>query len=274
MTLACVTSMVKADSEVVAANLTMAAFNVQVFGASKAQKTDVMNALKLIFRKFDMVLMQEIREASGDAVVQLLKEINFGLPAKDKYEVLLSDRFGSSSSKEQYGWFYRPSRLNPIYTYSWTSRTSFERAPQAVWWNALNSPSNLTFVTVGLHADPDEVVVELDELGKVYSEFSRPSWPGYSRQDAPAGIAPIADRTIIMGDLNADCSYLNQGEKACMRDPTCTSTEISLWNPSKLHWLLDDDVDTTTKSTHCAYDRIIVTDGILQVVNRCVLKQT
>ena len=140
---------VKATDNIIQANLTMAAFNVQIFGRSKAEKADVMEALKNIFRKFDMILMQEIRDSSGTAVIELLNDINSGLSEADKYKVLLSDRFGSSSIKEQYGWFYRPTRLNPVYNYAWTSRSSFERYPQAVWWNAQNKPSNLTFVTVG-----------------------------------------------------------------------------------------------------------------------------
>lgn len=49
---------------------------------------------------------------------------------------------------------------------------------------------------------------------------------------------------MIMGDYNADCSYVNSEERANL-----------LLRDSSYLWLIDDDVDTTVSSTHCAYDR-------------------
>ncbi len=50
---------------------------------------------------------------------------------------------------------------------------------------------------------------------------------------------------IITGDLNADCSYMNNGERA-------NSTFL---NNATFTQLLGEGVDTTLSSTHCAYDR-------------------
>ena len=47
-----------------------------------------------------------------------------------------------------------------------------------------------------------------------------------------------------MGDLNADCGYLNNAEKKAL-----------LLRDSNFHWWINDDADTTVKSTSCAYDR-------------------
>jgi len=51
-----------------------------------------------------------------------------------------------------------------------------------------------------------------------------------------------------MGDLNADGSYYDEDG-----DSTLSSSEY--------YWVIDDSVDTTTKSTDYTYDRIIITDS-------------
>ena len=53
------------------------------------------------------------------------------------------------------------------------------------------------------------------------------------------------DNILIMGDLNADCSYASK--KA--RDG------LTLRTDHKFIWLIADDVDTTVGSSDCAYDR-------------------
>ena len=48
-----------------------------------------------------------------------------------------------------------------------------------------------------------------------------------------------------MGDFNADCSYVSKSEWPSVR----------LRTDSRFQWLIGDGIDTTTKATHCAYDR-------------------
>jgi endonuclease/exonuclease/phosphatase family metal-dependent hydrolase len=52
---------------------------------------------------------------------------------------------------------------------------------------------------------------------------------------------------IVMGDLNADCTYFNENSPSPLRS-------------SDYIWIINDSVDTTTKSTDCTYDRIIITN--------------
>ena len=42
----------------------IAAFNIQIFGKSKRAKPDVVDVLRKVVREFDVVLVQEIRDAS------------------------------------------------------------------------------------------------------------------------------------------------------------------------------------------------------------------
>jgi hypothetical protein len=44
--------------------ITIAAFNIQILGKSKREKTEVMDVLARTVREFDVVLVQEIRDAS------------------------------------------------------------------------------------------------------------------------------------------------------------------------------------------------------------------
>ena len=51
-----------------------------------------------------------------------------------------------------------------------------------------------------------------------------------------------------MGDLNADGSYFDEDATSSM-------------SSSEYYWLIDNSLDTTTKSTDYTYDRIILTDS-------------
>ena len=69
-----------------------------------------------------------------------------------------------------------------------------------------------------------------------------------------------------MGDFNAGCSYINQGQWACIRDENCTDTVVSLWDPAKYMWLLDDSTDTSVAAESCPYDRFVATLSIVDAV--------
>ena len=51
----------------------LAAFNLQIFGTSKADKPEVMDVLSKTIRNFDIVAVQEIRDASQTALPALKK---------------------------------------------------------------------------------------------------------------------------------------------------------------------------------------------------------
>jgi len=85
-------------------------------------------------------------------------------------------------------------------------------------------------ILIGIHVDPDEAVAENDALMDVHSAVEH-KWR--------------TDNILIMGDLNADCNYV--------RNPPA----LALRTDPRFLWLIGDDVDTTTKSTDCAYDRCV-----------------
>jgi endonuclease/exonuclease/phosphatase family metal-dependent hydrolase len=82
-----------------------------------------------------------------------------------------------------------------------------------------------------IHTDPDEATEEINALDDVLY---------YSQS-----VYTDEEDFIIMGDFNADGSYFDE-------DSTSDLDEYT--------WVIDDSIDTTTKSTDYTYDRIVLTD--------------
>ncbi len=81
----------------------IASFNIQVFGQSKSSKQEVMDILVQIIRNFDIVAIQEIRDAAGTAIITLKNQVNVD---GSSYDVVVGPRVGRTSSKEQYAFTY------------------------------------------------------------------------------------------------------------------------------------------------------------------------
>jgi deoxyribonuclease-1-like protein len=209
-------------------NITIAAFNIQVFGKSKASDNEVMGILAKTARNFDIIAIQEIRDSDQTALPMLLGRINsLGLP---HYNFTVGPRLGRTSSKEQYAYIYKEGILllgNQTFN---DSSDLFHREPYMARFMA----GDFDFVLVTLHSDPDETPQELDSLALVVEE---------------AKALFSEDDIILLGDMNAECSYLKKSDNVSIRS-------------NEYIWLIGDDIDTTTKSTDCAYDRIIITSGL------------
>jgi len=68
------------------------------------------------------------------------------------------------------------------------------------------------------------------------------------------------DNILILGDMNCDCSYASATARV----------GLTLRTDTRFTWLIDDDVDTTTISNDCAYDRCvcsIITHSSVQLLN-------
>ncbi|XP_060076203.1 deoxyribonuclease-1-like [Ylistrum balloti] len=216
--------------------LRISAFNVRTFGQSKSGKTDVMDILTKIVLRYDIILIQEIRDKAGTAIQKLHQLVNEN-PDRINYNMTISERLGNTISKEQYCYFYRTDRVTVLRAEVYDeggNNTKFEREPFLVKFQASVQGLN-TFVLGGLHIKPDHAVEELIELRNVFDQ---------------AKTVFNTNDIMIMGDLNADCSYV----------PKKDWPSITLKTDTDFHWLIGDDVDTTVKaSTDCAYDRFILT---------------
>ncbi|XP_071826107.1 deoxyribonuclease-1-like [Apostichopus japonicus] len=207
----------------------LAAFNIQVFGQSKIGKADVMSDLVQILKRYDITLIQEIRDSAQTAIDVLLDQLN--AETGNAYSKVISGRLGRSSSKEQYCFFYKHSIFSVVKDDTFTDSSDiFEREPYSVKFR--HGSTGRQFVLSGLHAKPDDAVAEIDAMVEVYEDIKST----FSTSDV-----------IMMGDFNADCTYVSSSDWA----------NIDLRQDSRFYWPLGDSVDTTVKSTHCAYDRFV-----------------
>jgi len=87
-------------------------------------------------------------------------------------------------------------------------------------------------VLIGVHIKPDKAVEEMEALVDVHAAVKR-HWR--------------TDDILIMGDLNADCRYASKKDLGGLK----------LRTDRRFSWLIDDDVDTTTGKSDCAYDRCV-----------------
>ena len=212
-----------------ASELKIGAFNIQVFGASKSRKDDVMERLVDILTRYDIVLIQEIRDSSGTAILSLLGQLN--AENQGDFQISVSRRLGSTDMKEQYAYLYRDSKVSLVDVRLYPDHDNdFERPPYLARFREHQSREDFTLI--GIHVDPDEAYYEIESLSGVGTYVKR----SMREHDY-----------IILGDLNADCTYLKEHELE----------ELSLYQSSAYTWQITNDFDTTTALSSCAYDRII-----------------
>ncbi|XP_048247810.1 deoxyribonuclease-1-like [Haliotis rufescens] len=220
--------------------LVVGAFNIQVFGLTKAGNTVVMNNIKKIMLAYDVILIQEVRDKSGKSMQKLLTLLNSNSDVKFAYSA--SARLGRTSSKEQYVYYYKTDKVKLIRTALYNDTSDlFEREPYSVLIEVARTTGGpLRMALTGVHIKPSDAVGELDAMTAVYT-------------DAKAFFN--TENVVIMGDMNADCSYVTATERKKLRLFTDTET---FWS------LIKDSEDTTTAASSCTYDRIIVAGAELK----------
>ncbi|XP_071788901.1 deoxyribonuclease-1-like [Asterias amurensis] len=214
-------------------SLLIGAFNIQVLGQAKFKKVEVVETLVKILRRYDLVLIQEIRDSAQTVIGQILDAVNSGL--SDKYEMVVSERLGRTNSKEQYAYFYKSSKLTLITSYVYNDERGdvFEREPFIAYFE---SPTTAVdrFAMFGIHIKPTEAVEEINRLVEVYDDFVN----RYRQKNV-----------IIGGDFNADCGYVSKG---ILNDGLILRTD------TRFNWIIPDDLDTTVAASDCSYDRFVI----------------
>lgn len=214
-------------------SLLIGSFNIQIFGESKMSKPIVVGNIISILSRYDIILIQEIRDKKGEAIIKLLHYLNQS--TGNSYNMVISERLGNSSSKEQYAFFYKKDNVKIKNTYQYKdSLDDFEREPYSVSFES----NNKDFVIIGIHVQPSKAFDEISKLDDVIIDVSNHF---------------LDDEVILMGDLNADCTYLNENNLA---------TLDLFKNKNEFLWLIGNEIDTTVSNTNCAYDRIIVTNEL------------
>ena len=196
----------------------IANWNLQIFGQTKAANSDLMEFYVDKIDDYDIIFVQEIRDSSETAFPELCSMLL-------NYSCLSSSRAGRSSSKEQYGVIYKNGiNVTSVYDFNPDSEDRWERPPIKVVFEI----NDYLLTAYNIHTKPGAVENELNNL---------------------QGVITDSGNVIILGDLNADCSYYNNDRE----------TEFDNWN-----WVVIDSEDTTVAATDCAYDRIILNSDAYQ----------
>ena len=213
--------------------LTIASFNIQVFGKTKSSKPEVMTILAKTIKQFDVVAIQEIRDKSGTAIELLESYVdNLGTD----YEYIIGPRLGRTSSKEQYAFIYNTNTVEPVGTGFTLDDPDdiFHREPFIGHFRSKSGSFDFTLLT--LHVDPDEAKKELNAIPEAIRTLEQEE--------------TTRRNFIILGDLNADCSYWNE------------NSITSPLRSENFTWLIDNNADTNLASSDCTYDRIIITSQV------------
>ncbi|MBT6156756.1 MAG: endonuclease/exonuclease/phosphatase [Planctomycetaceae bacterium] len=178
--------------------VSIASFNIQVFGISKLKKQPVMDVLAKVVRRFDVVAIQELRAKDQTVVPKFLELVNAD---GSNYDSVVGPRLGRTSSKEQYVFLYDSERIqlsrSSVTTVS-DPRDLLHREPLVARFRVRSQPAEnaFTFTLVNIHTDPDETDTELDALADV---FRRVQGDGSNEDDI-----------ILLGDLNVDEYHLGR----------------------------------------------------------------
>ena len=217
------------DTEPPVATVTIATFNIQIFGKAKRAKPDVMAVLADIADEFDILAVQEIRDASGDTPGVYLDAMN--AQGDENHQMLVGPRLGRSRSKEEYAFYYDADVVDVIgepRTYP-DPGDRFEREPFLARFRV----GTLDFVLANVHVKPDDAVAEIDALDDVH-EWAK----------AQFGDTDV----IVLGDLNADCSYFKEDTQRGLLD---------------MNWITPTAFDTTVTETDCTYDHFVISDSLM-----------
>lgn len=192
--------------------ITVANWELYPLDDTKSLDDALMQTYAALIDDYDIVFIQGI--TSSNAFTKLCNLL-------PNYNCRASSMAGRNASKEQYGVFYRKANISVAEwkDYNPDALDRWERPPLEI----LFSISGYLFKVYNIHTNPDDVQKELSYLGTIVSE---------------------SGNMIILGDLNADCSYYNPSAEK----------EFDDWN-----WVITDTRDTlVSPTTDCAYDRIIL----------------
>jgi len=196
--------------------------NNQRFGINKSGDMQMMEQLVKIYSKYDILALQEIVDVTGTSPRKLDTMLT-------SQTYIISERVGRTTYKEQYAYYYNPSTVQLIASGTYPDRYDlFEREPFMGYFKI----GNKDIIFIQCHTKPEDAEKEIRNL-KVVVDYYKTQYPN-------------EEDIIILGDLNADCSYF-QDNNMVLKEYT---------------WTVTDNYDTTVGNTICAYDRILISGSL------------
>ncbi|XP_061568126.1 deoxyribonuclease-1 [Cololabis saira] len=223
--------------------LLLGAFNIKSFGDKKASNKTLMDIISTIVHRYDVLLIQEVRDADLSATKKLMEHVNKG---SVQFKHIVSEPIGRSTYKERYLFLYREDHVSVAKNYTYDDgcescgTDTFSREPFVVMFSSKTTALK-SFVLIPQHTSPDYAVQEIDALHDVVTDV-RARWN--------------TNDIVLLGDFNAGCTYVLKSEWE----------QIRLFTDKSFHWLIPGDADTTVSHTDCPYDRIVVTPEVMKSV--------
>ncbi|GAB5543098.1 MAG: hypothetical protein SangKO_028580 [Sandaracinaceae bacterium] len=219
-----------------AVRLRLATFNLQVFGPTKAARPEWLRAVAAIVRRYDLVAVQEIRDASGRAPLRLLDAVN--AEGSVTYAMALSDRTGREPddrrSQEQYAYLYRTDRLRVLGAptlYDDSEADHFQREPFLSRFGLVGQDASL--VLINIHTPPRRAVREIAAMEHVFR------WARTRFAEEQVFVA--------LGDFNAGCGYASE-----------TDLDALPIHGDAYDWVVPHSADTNVAASECPYDRVVI----------------
>lgn len=241
----CTLSLFLAFLHVSSSSLLLGAFNIKSFGDTKASDATLMNIITEIVHRYDILLIQEVRDIDLSATKKLMEYVNKDSP---QYSYIVSEPLGRSSYTERYLFLYRTNLVSVVKNYTYDDgcescgTDTFIREPFVVMFSSQNSAVE-NFVLIPQHTSPDSAVKEINSLFDVVTDV-RARWN--------------TNNIVLLGDFNAGCSYVTSSEWQ----------QIRLFTDKSFQWLIPDSADTTVSHTNCPYDRIVATTDMMKGVKQ------
>ncbi|XP_072308926.1 deoxyribonuclease-1-like [Eucyclogobius newberryi] len=214
----------------------IAAFNAKNLGIKKVTDTTVVNYLTKILSRYSLAVVLEVMDKNGKAMEMLLEKLNSS-NRRRPYLMVTSCPLGRDTYKEQFVCFYRKDEvtLEACHQYEDNQvgdKDAFAREPFVLRFSCPTTVAK-DLVLIPVHTKPEDSLKELDELHDVV-QVIRETWG--------------SSNIVILGDFNADGRYLSQKKLKTIRIRS-----------EAYHWLIEDDVDTTSSNRNDnTYDRIVV----------------
>ncbi|XP_030592161.1 deoxyribonuclease-1-like [Archocentrus centrarchus] len=224
-------------------SLLLGAFNIRSFGDTKVSNTTLMNIISTIVHRYDIILIQEVRDSDLSATKKLMEHVNKDSP---QFKYIVSEPLGQSTYKERYLFLYREDTVSVAKNYTYedgpeeSGEDSFNREPFIVMFSSKYSAVK-SFTLIPQHTSPDFAVQELNALYDVVADV-RNRWK--------------TNDIVLLGDFNAGCNYVSGSDWQ----------QIRIFTDKSFHWLITDEADTTVTHTNCPYDRIVVTTDMMNGV--------
>uniref|UniRef100_A0A8D3CUR0 Deoxyribonuclease n=2 Tax=Scophthalmus maximus TaxID=52904 RepID=A0A8D3CUR0_SCOMX len=226
--------------------LLLGAFNIKSFGDKKSSNATLMNIISKIVHRYDILLIQEVRDSDLSATKKLMEHVNKGSPPQFRYSHIVSEPLGRSSYKERYLFLYREHTVSVAKNYTYDDgcepcgTDAFSREPFVVMFSSDHTAVK-NFVLIPQHTSPDSAVKEVNALYDVVADV-RSRWN--------------TNDIALLGDFNTGCNYVSGSDWQ----------QIRLFTDKSFHWLISDEADTTVSHTNCPYDRIVVTTDMMKGV--------